>query len=106
MTSMTSYSKITEEMAAGFHTAFVDGTAASNIAYRPQFISNDYREGKKVLSSIEDELLVCDRFQISVAFITLGGIAPLLLTLKELEKRHIPGEILTSNYLIFCEPKA
>lgn len=32
-----------------------------------------------------------------MAFITLGGIEPLLQTLKELEKKHIPGEILTTN---------
>ncbi len=35
-----------------------------------------------------DELLRCDRFAISVAFITRGGITPLLQTLKELEKRE------------------
>ncbi len=103
---MVSNRKFIEEMTTGFQTAFIDGSVASNIAYRPQFISNDYKEGKKVLSSIEDELLVCDQFQISVAFITLGGIEPLLLTLKELEKRNIPGEILTTNYLNFSEPKA
>lgn len=45
-------------------------------------------------------------FKISVAFITLGGIEPLLQTLKELEKKNIPGEILTTNYLNFSEPKA
>lgn len=59
-----------------------------------------------MISSIEDELLVCDQFQISVAFITMGGITPLLQTLKELEKKHIPGRILTTNYLNFSEPKA
>lgn len=95
-----------DEMRVGFETAFVDGNVASNLAYKPQFISNNYKEGKKVLSSIEDELLACDQFQISVAFITLGGIEPLLLTLKELEKRNIPGEILTTNYLYFSQPKA
>ena len=58
------------------------------------------------MSVIEDELLKCDKFQISVAFITLGGVTPLLQTLKELEKREIPGEILTSNYLDFSEPQA
>ena len=36
------------------------------------------------MKEIEDELLMCDQFQISVAFITLGGIEPLLQTLKEL----------------------
>lgn len=48
----------------------------------------------------------CDQFQISVAFITMGGITPLLQTLKELEKRQIPGQILTTNYLNFSEPRA
>ena len=50
--------------------------------------------------------MTCDRFQISVAFITMSGITPLLQTLKELEKRNIPGEILTTNYLNFSEPRA
>ena len=70
------------------------------------FCQNNHKEGKKVLSSIEDELMTCDKFQISVAFITMGGITPLLQTLKELEKNGIPGEILTTNYLNFSEPKA
>ena len=96
----------TEELRLGLETAYIDGTVASNMAFKPQFVSNNYKEGKKVLSSIEDELLVCEQFQISVAFITMGGIEPLLQTLKELEKKHIPGQILTTNYLNFSEPKA
>ena len=96
----------TEELRWGLETAYIDGTIASNMAFKPQFVSNNYKEGKKVLSSIEDELLVCEQFQISVAFITMGGIEPLLQTLKELEKKHIPGQILTTNYLNFSEPKA
>lgn len=94
------------EMRSGFETAFIDGAVASNLAYKPQFISNNYKEGKKVLSSIEDELLACDQFQISVAFITMGGITPLLQTLKALEKKGVKGEILTTNYLNFSEPRA
>jgi len=94
------------ELRAGFETAYIDGSVASSLAYRPQFVSNNYKEGKKVLSSFEDELLKCDQFQISVAFITMSGITPLLQTLKELEKKNIPGEILTTNYLNFSEPRA
>lgn len=94
------------ELRAGFETAFIDGSYASNLAYKPQFVSNNHKEGKKVISSIEDELLACDQFQISVAFITMSGITPLLQTLKELEKRGIKGEILTTNYLNFSEPRA
>ena len=94
------------EIRNGFETAYVDGTFSSNLAYKPQFVSNNHKEGKKVLSTIENELLTCDQFQISVAFITMGGITPLLQTLKELEEKNIPGEILTTNYLNFSEPKA
>lgn len=95
-----------EDLRKGLETAFIDGSVVSSEAFRPQFVSNNYKEGKKVLSSIEDELLSCDEFKISVAFITLSGITPLLQTLKELEKKNIPGKILTTNYLNFSEPKA
>lgn len=77
-----------DEIRLGFETAYIDGSVVSSNVYRPQFVSNNHKEGKKVLSSIEDELLVCDGFQISVAFITMSGITPLLQTLKELEKRN------------------
>ena len=95
-----------EELRKGFETAYIDGSVVSSELLRPQFVSNNYKKGKKVLSSIEDELLLCDEFKISVAFITLGGITPLLQTLKELEQRGIPGQILTTNYLNFSEPAA
>lgn len=94
------------EFESGLKSAFIDSSVNSNLAYRPQFVSNNYKEGKKVLSSIEDELLNCNEFQISVAFITLGGIEPLLQTLKVLEKKNVPGKVLTTNYLNFSEPKA
>ena len=95
-----------EEIRLGFETAYINDSVVSSDLYRPQFVSNNYKEGKKVLSSLEDELLLCDGFQISVAFITMSGITPLLQTLKELEKRNIHGQILTTNYLNFSEPRA
>ncbi len=97
---------IIDEVRLGFETAYIDGSVVSSNVYRPQFVSNNHKEGKKVLSSIEDELLSCDQFQISVAFITMNGITPLLQTLKELEKKNIKGKILTTNYLNFSEPRA
>ena len=90
----------------GFITAYLDRTYPSNLAYKPQFISNNYKAGRKVLSSIEDELLSCGEFFICVAFITMGGVTPLLQTLKELERRGIPGKILTTDYQNFSEPRA
>ena len=91
---------------SGLETAFINGNLASNAEYKPSFVSNRPEEGKKVISSIEDELLRCEEFKISVAFVTMGGITPLLLALKELEKRGVTGKILTTNYLNFSEPRA
>lgn len=42
----------------------------------------------------------------SVAFVTMSGITPLLEVFKDLEKRGVKGKILTTDYLVFSEPKA
>lgn len=94
------------ELKNGLSAAYINGSLAANLVYKPAFISNNPEEGKKVISSVEDELLRCEEFQISVAFITLGGVTPLLQTLKELEKKGVKGQILTINYLDFSEPRA
>lgn len=97
--------KVTE-LQNGFQTAFINSAVNSNLAYRPQFIYNDNKSGQKVFSAIEDELLRCNSFAISVAFITRSGITPLLQTLQELERRGVPGRILTTDYLCFSDPVA
>lgn len=96
----------TTTLQTAFQTAYLDHTVNSNLAYRPEFISNNYKLGKKVLVSIEEELQRCEEFCISVAFITESGITPLLQTLKDMEQKNIPGKILTTNYLMFSEPEA
>lgn len=95
-----------QELRSGLETAFINQNVNSNLAYRPEFVSNDYRQGKRVISSIEQELLNCEEFFISVAFITLGGITPLLQTFQELERKGIKGKILTTDYLAFNDPAA
>lgn len=94
------------ELQNGLTTAYIDSAYNSTLAFRPEFISNDYKQGKKVLSSIEHELSNCEEFCISVAFITEGGIKPLLQLFKDLEEKGIPGKILTTDYLTFSEPRA
>lgn len=94
------------QLKRGMEAAFIDQNVSSNLVYKPQFISNNYREGRKVISSIETELLSCETFDISVAFITMSGVTPLLQTLRELEQKGIPGRILTTDYLAFSEPRA
>ena len=97
---------VINELKSGLSAAYINGSVAANLAYKPAFVSNNPEEGRKVISSVEDELLRCDQFQISVAFITMGGVTPLLQTLKELEKKGVKGQILTTNYLNFSEPRA
>lgn len=70
------------------------------------FIYNNYLEAQKVLSTLEKELEQCDEFIFSVAFISESGLTSLLQTLEDLEKKNIPGKILTTNYLYFNTPKA
>lgn len=76
-----------------------------NLEYEPEFVFND-QSGRKVLTEIEKGLLNCDHFDISVAFITCGGIVSLLPTFKQLETKEIKGRILTTDYLCFSQPKA
>ena len=38
---------LTDQMKDGFNTAYIDKTYSSNLAYKPQFISNNYKEGEK-----------------------------------------------------------
>lgn len=37
-----------DEVRLGFETAYIDGSVVSSSMYRPQFVSNNRKEGKKV----------------------------------------------------------
>lgn len=71
-----------------------------------EFVYNDYKERKQVLNKLVTNLMNCDEFLFSVAFITESGLSKLKLQLHELERKGIKGKILTTNYLNFSEPKA
>ena len=85
----------TKRLVDGYHKAFIDSSIEADSSYSPQFISNS--NGKKVLTVIENELKGCDDLFISVAFITMGGIAPLLGTLKDLEDRGAKGRYIRNT---------
>ena len=87
-------------------TGFLSRNLPSYHGYLPQLLVNDKNEGKKVLSSIIQELNDCEEFWFSVAFITTSGVASLIETLIDLEKKEIKGRILVSQYLNFTQPEA
>ena len=94
----------TRKLVDGYHKAFIDASRESDPTFSPSLLSNSH--GRKVLTAIEKEMKGCDDLFISVAFITMGGIAPLLGTLKDLEKQGTRGRILTTDYLMFSDPRA
>lgn len=99
-------SSIERELLGAAYTAFVDREFPSATDVRPKFVSNDFKRGRKVSSTLESELVKCSSFDFSVAFVTSSGVTPLLQTLRELECKGIPGRILTTDYLAFSDPGA
>ena len=94
----------TDDIINGARTAFIDEHISSGSDFRPKLLYND--RNNKVINSIRDELRECEEFVISSAFITMGGITPLLEEFRYLESKNIKGKILTTDYLNFTEPKA
>ena len=94
------------QISQAVQTSFIDARIASNAQYRPELLLNHSQSGEKVLTYLTQELKHCESFCISVAFITLGGLTPLLGLLKELENKGIPGKIITTDYLNFTSPAA
>lgn len=93
-----------QKLVDGYNRAFIDSNVVADSVYSPQLLTNSGKQN--VLTAIEKELRGCDDLFISVAFITIGGITPLLGTLKDLEKKNIKGRILTTDFLTFSDPKA
>ncbi|MGL4589683.1 MAG: DUF3427 domain-containing protein [Mycoplasmatales bacterium] len=85
-------------------TSLIDADNRSQTEFRHQLLTN--QKQTKFISTIKDQLLNCDFFVMSVAFITQSGVVMILTELKELEKKGIKGQILTGDYLQFTEPKA
>jgi superfamily II DNA or RNA helicase/HKD family nuclease len=95
-----------ERLSESFKTGFIDHRVASVREFRPELVTNDKKAGKKVLTTILRELESCDEFWFSIAFVTTSGVAALINTLVELEKKGVRGKILASQYLNFTQPEA
>lgn len=55
---------------------------------------------------LKDSLLNCNKFDLSIAFISFSGLQTLLDELYILEQKNIPGRIITTNYMFGTDPKA
>lgn len=92
------------ELDRALNTSFIDKNNDSSSDLRTKLLVNGDKE--KVFYYLKAALSECDEFCLSVAFITMSGLTPLLQILKELENKGIKGKIITSDYLTFTEPKA
>ncbi|NCE98216.1 DEAD/DEAH box helicase family protein [Emergencia sp. 1XD21-10] len=95
-----------EKIAQGLHYGFIDSETTALEQYAPRLIVNNYKEGIKVLSTIEAELRECTEFYFSVAFITNSGVQSIVNLLDMLEAQGIKGKIITSQYQNFTQPRA
>lgn len=98
--------KLIQIFNSSLQTGYVDKNIISEVSYQPELLVNQKNPPIKVLSSILQELENCNKFYISVAFVTTSGVATIINKLKELENRNIKGEILVSQYLNFTQPEA
>ena len=99
-------SDIRKKLGQSLQTGFINKVIHSNKNYCPQLVLNDKKSGLKVLTTIQKELLKCDHFWFSVAFVTGSGVMSLINTLVELDKKGIKGKLLVSQYLNFTDPAA
>lgn len=93
-------------LSKSLETGFIDQLIHSQKRYRPELLTNNKAKEKKVLTHLIRELELCDEFWFTVAFVTTGGVATLMNTLIELERKQIKGKVLVSQYLNFTQPEA
>lgn len=98
--------QIADAFTRSLESSFIQADSRSQSRFAPRFITNDKETGANVLTELKHEMQDCASFDFSVAFVTPGGIQVLVELLSDLQRRGIPGRILTSTYLNFNSPAA
>jgi HKD family nuclease len=78
----------------------------SNYAGNLDFVYNDPINETKVITTLSESIERCDRFDFSVAFVSMSGVTALLKELRPFTKGGKRSRILTTDYLNFNDPKA
>ena len=97
---------LAQELQQSLASALIDDKINSLPDLQPQIIYNDYNSGSNLLVELLQELQTCKRFYFAIAFITQSGLICLKECLKLLQEKNITGNILTTDYLYFNQPKA
>ena len=96
---------LAQELQQSLASALIDKKINSLPDLQPQIIYNDYNSGSNLLVELLQELQTCKRFYFAIAFITQSGLICLKECLKLLQEKNITGDILTTDYLYFNQPK-
>ena len=97
---------LAQELQQSLASALIDDKINSLPDLKPQIIYNDYNSGSNLLVELLQELQTCKQFYFAIAFITQSGLICLKECLKCLQEKNITGDILTTDYLYFNQPKA
>ena len=97
---------LAQELQQSLASALIDDKINSLPDLQPQIIYNNYNSGSNLLVELLQELQTCKRFYFAIAFITQSGLICLKECLKLLQEKNITGDILTTDYLYFNQPKA
>ena len=97
---------LAQELQQSLASALIDDKINSLPDLQPQIIYNDYNSGSNLLVELLQELQTCKQFYFAIAFITQSGLICLKECLKLLQEKNITGDILTTDYLYFNQPKA
>lgn len=97
---------LAQELQQSLANALIDDKINSLPDLQPQIIYNDYNSGSNLLVELLQELQTCKQFYFAIAFITQSGLICLKECLKCLQEKNITGDILTTDYLYFNQPKA
>lgn len=103
---MQTQNYLAQELQQSLASALIDDKINSLPDLQPQIIYNDYNSGSNLLVELLQELQTCKRFYFAIAFITQSGLICLKECLKCLQEKNITGDILTTDYLYFNQPKA
>lgn len=95
--------QLIQKIENSLHKGFIDKNKPVSAQFKPKLLTNKNKE--TVLTTLLQELKTCKTFYFSVAFITEGGLATLKTMLYDLKQKGIKGQILTSTFLNFNQPK-
>lgn len=94
-----------EQLKLSLEKGFINYQTAAHDSLKPQLLTNRVVGGETVLTTLLEDLQVCQSFFFSVAFITESGLATLKAILHDLHMKGVSGKILTSTFLEFNNPK-